>query len=119
MQRPGEQTIQAQFAVGRLASGEPLRITSMPPVNVTFQTIPKMLSEGIQAVSVDLAWMRCISSGCFASAIVNDVALRKLKTGTTSGRVEYRDAGNQKIKLPISFRGFSEALEALGREQTI
>ena len=119
VRRPGEQTVQAQLAVGRLASGEPLCITSMLPVNVALQTTPKMLTEGLQAISVDLAWMRCSPSGCFASAFISQEAFRKLKASPRPGRVEYRDAGSQEIKLPITFRGFSETLEALGREPAI
>jgi invasion protein IalB len=47
---------------------------------------------------------------------VSDDLLRKLRSSATPGRFEYHDAANREVKLPVSFRGFSEAFDALGKE---
>jgi invasion protein IalB len=116
VQNPGEQNALAQIAVGRLASAEPLRFTAMLPPNVTLPAGPKLFIDGKEPASVDLTWVRCLPGGCFATADVSDDLLRKLRSSATPGRFEYRDAANREVKLPVSFRGFGEAFDALGKE---
>ena len=88
----------------------------MLPPNVTLPASPKLFVDGKDAASVDLAWVRCLSGGCFATADVSDELLRKLKSSATPGRIECHDAANREVKPPVSFRGFDEVFDALGKE---
>jgi invasion protein IalB len=114
VQHAGDQSVLAQVAVGRPAAGEPLRFTAVLPANISVGTAPKLIIEGKDAV--DVAWVRCLPGGCIATAGVSDDLLRKLKAAAVAGQLEYRDAAGREIKLPISWRGFGEAFEALGKE---
>jgi invasion protein IalB len=116
VQHAGDQTVLAQVAVGRPAAGEPLRFTAVLPANISVGTAPKLLVDAKDAGAVDLAWVRCLPGGCIATAGVSDDLLRKLKASANPGQLEYRDAAGREIKLPISWRGFGEAFEALGKE---
>ena len=116
VQHAGDQSVLAQVAVGRPAAGEPLRFTAVLPANISVGTAPKLLVDAKDAGAVDLAWVRCLPGGCIATAGVGDELVRKLKAAAAAGQLEYRDASGREIKLPISWRGFGEAFEALGKE---
>jgi invasion protein IalB len=116
VQHAGDQSVLAQVAVGRTAAGEPLRFTAVLPANISVGTAPKLAVEGKDAGAVDLAWVRCLPGGCIATGGVSDDVVRKLKAAAAAGQLEYHDAAGREIKLPISWRGFGEAFEALGKE---
>lgn len=116
VQRAGDAGPQAQFALGRVAAGEPLRLTVLVPVNVTFAGGAKLVGDS--STTLDLVWLRCIPAGCFANAVVADDLFRKLKILKESGRVEYKDAVGRDISVPVSFRGFPEATEAFLQESS-
>jgi invasion protein IalB len=115
VQRQGDAGPQAQLAVGRLLPADPIRITLLLPTNVAFEKAPKLTGN---ASSVDLTWVRCLPTGCFANGIVSDDVLRKLRALKDAGRMEYRDGTGRDVVLPISFRGFSEALDAFASESS-
>jgi invasion protein IalB len=115
VQRQGEAGPQAQLAVGRILPTDPIRITLLLPINVAFDKGPKLTGD---TTSLDLAWVRCLPTGCFANGIVSDDVLRKLRTIKDAGRIEYRDGTGREVALPISFRGFGEALDAFNRESS-
>lgn len=114
IQRPGDNGPQAQVGLGRIQSSDPVRTTVLLPLNVQFQPPVKMVTEGRE--TLELAWQRCLPSGCFANAAVPDDLLRKLRAQKDAGRLEYTDGGGREVTLPISFRGFGEAWEAFLRE---
>jgi invasion protein IalB len=116
VQNASDQNVLAQVAVGRPASGEPLRFTTVLPANIAVTVTAKLVVDGKEAASLDLGWVRCLPGGCIATAVVSDDVMRKLKASPTPGRIEYQDAAGREIKLPISLRGFGEAFDALGKE---
>lgn len=116
VQKAGETAAQGQLAVGRVSRSEPLKITAVLPINVALRTLPKLVAEGPEPVSLDLVWSRCIVGACFADAVAPDEVVKRLRSRTEPGRVEYRDGTDREATLPISFRGFGQALDALARE---
>jgi invasion protein IalB len=59
---------------------------------------------------------RCVPAGCFAEFEIKDDALKKLRTASNPGRVRFTDASGGDIAVPLSFKGFSQALDALLKE---
>lgn len=118
IQRSGDAGPQAQIALGRLASTDPIRLTILLPINITLQSPPKVVIEGADRQSFELIWMRCIANGCFATAVISDEVLGKLRSQKEAGRIEYKDGTGREIVLPISFGGFSQAFDAFIREST-
>jgi len=115
--RQSEKTALAQIAIGRVGAGIPLRLTVVVPMGVTLEGGgAKMTADGKEAMTLDLPWTRCIPGGCFASATLSEDTIRKFKVTADMASLTYRDMDNREVRLPVSFRGFSEALEALGRE---
>jgi invasion protein IalB len=103
----------AQIAIGRLKKADPLRLTLVLPVNVSFPSNPKVRLEGEDAL--DLAWRQCLPAGCFADAALGGDAQRAWREAKAA-KVESKSASGQSFNFAISLRGLPQALDALGRE---
>lgn len=124
------QTITA-FGLARAARGEPLRLVALVPVNLQPGQPARLVLEppgapapsGRQAEPPALAlpFKTCQPRGCAAEAELRDEAmLRRLRArpADQQARLEWHDATGQLRNIPVSFRGFAAALEALERETT-
>jgi len=118
IQRPGDAGPQAQVAIGRILPTDPIRVTALFPVNVAFQPAPQLVTDGRDSQTIEMAWLRCLPTGCFSSAVVSEESLKKFRTQKDAGRLEYRDGAGREVVLGFSFRGFGEAYEAFVRESS-
>jgi invasion protein IalB len=116
IQLQGQQGPIAQLAIGRLQKSDPLKLTIVLPTNVTLTATAKFAAEDKDGQLVDGVWQRCIPGGCFVDAPLRDDMLRRLRARTEPGRIEFRDAAGQEIRLPFSTRGIAQALDALAKE---
>lgn len=117
MQAQGQQTPIAQVALGRMAAGEPLRITAVMPVSVSFPSSVQITLGDKDAKPVELVWKRCVPAGCFAEAVPGDDLLRQWRKASEAGRIVFKDAAGRDLALPLSARGLDPALEALAKER--
>jgi invasion protein IalB len=106
----------AQLAFGRLKPSDPWRATAHLPINILLPSVVKFATGEKDARPAELPWRRCIPSGCFADAAVSDAQWRSLRGQSENGSLEFTDAVNRPVKLPISFRGFAQAVDALAKE---
>jgi len=111
----------AALGITRTARGDPLRMVAIVPVNLQPQQPARLAlgGQGRQEAAVSLAFKHCLPRGCTAEAELREEALlRRLKTRAADqpGRLEWRDAAGGEQGVPVSFRGFAAALEALERE---
>jgi invasion protein IalB len=114
-QQQGQAQTVMQVAIGRVARTEPWRLTVALPTNIFIQG-PIRLAAEEREPALALAWQRCVPGGCFASAEVREDTLRRLRARTEAARIEFKDAAERDVQLPVSFRGFAQAFEALVRE---
>lgn len=105
----------AQIAIGRLKPEQPLQITLVAPVNVTFASGARVATDEKDPHPVDLGWTRCLPGACYASAQLKDDILRIWTTKTQPGRVLFLNGGGQVTIIPISFNGLAQAIDALGK----
>ncbi|HEY5796435.1 MAG TPA: invasion associated locus B family protein [Bosea sp. (in: a-proteobacteria)] len=117
LQAQGQQAPIAQVALGRLAAGEPLRVTAVMPVSVSFPSSVQIAMGDKDAKPLDLPWRRCIPSGCFADAAPADDIIRQWRKATEAGRIVFKDAAGRDLALPLSARGLDQAVEALAKER--
>jgi len=103
----------AEIAIGRAKKSDPLRLTLVLPVNVSFPSAPKATVEGDDPL--DLAWRQCVPAGCFADAAFTADSQRSWRDAKTA-KVESKAAGGQAFSFNISLRGLPQALDALARE---
>jgi len=104
----------AQLAIGRLSPGEPLHVTVVVPPAVSFPSSVRV--DAKNSAPLTLEWRRCLPGGCFADAVLKDDALARWRGLSDAGQLTFKDAAGQDVTLPLSFRGLSQALDALARE---
>lgn len=111
----------AQFAIGRMARGEPLKLVAQLPLNIAFAATPRLVLDGGDSTGSPfaLSWRQCIPTGCYAEIDLRDEALvtrLRARTPEQGARVLFQQASGGEAALPFSFRGFGAALDALPRE---
>jgi invasion protein IalB len=75
-----QQNTVAEIAIGRLKKADPLRVTVVLPVNITFSNSPNFLTEGSTGEQLDLGWRKCLPGGCIADAQLKEDLLVRWKT---------------------------------------
>ena len=116
VRNPGRQ-LSAVMAIGRAAQDARMRLVVQVPVNVRVAQPLQLVTEGGDPLR--LGFRSCNALGCFAELdLRNEALLRRLRSRPAEqmGRVEWSDAAGHAVALPISFRGFSAALDGLLRE---
>jgi invasion protein IalB len=111
-----QQTAVAELAIGRLKKADPLRLTVVLPVNVSFLNQPAFSADGKAPDPIDIGWRKCLPGGCIADAPLKDEMLRRWKTQTSIGRITWTDASGRDLAIGLSFRGLTQALDALSKE---
>jgi invasion protein IalB len=106
----------AQLAFGKLSVAEPLHVTVVLPVNVTFPSTVRITVEENDKQPVELAWTRCLPGGCFASLAVKEDVLKRWRAQNDSGRFTFKTGAGQDTTVPFSFRGLARALDAFAKE---
>ena len=114
IQVEGQSSPIAQLAIGRLKKNEPLHITVVLPVNVAFPSTPKV--DIGNSKSLELTWKRCVPGGCIGETTISDSDVADLLSGGDKGEINSRTSQGQDFKLAFSFRGLSQSLDALSKE---
>jgi invasion protein IalB len=105
----------SQIAIGRPSKTAPLRIVFQVPINVWLPAgVTFMLDDKDPGVSA--AFKRCVGNGCFADADLPAALVGKLRTQTQNGKLLFKDAGQRVVAIPVSFKGFAPAFDAMAKE---
>jgi invasion protein IalB len=105
----------AEIAIGRLKKTDSLRLTVIVPVNVNFSNSPSFLADGSTTEPLNLGWRKCLPGGCIADVVLKDDMLQRLKAATSAGHITWTDAAGRNLQIVPSFRGLSQALDALDK----
>jgi len=106
---------QQPVAVVAVARGTPPRIVVQVPVNITVAEPVRLTVDP----ALVLPFRSCTPQGCFAELALADAAVvtrLRARAADAPARLEWRDPTGAQQGVPVSFRGFSDALDALGRE---
>ncbi len=105
----------SRVAIARPVRGQPIKLVVQVPVNASFATSVRIQAgEGDAGLAVPFA--RCMPAGCFADFDLKEEALRKFRSASSTGKLTFADAGGHAIAVPLSFKGFAQAFDALARE---
>ena len=100
----------ASVAVGRADAKAPLRLVVQLPAGVWLPAGVKVqVSE--KAKPLQLVFTRC-PQGCFAEAELDAASVQALKAAAGAGRISFEDGARRPVTLPLSFKGFTAALDA-------
>lgn len=114
-QMQGQAAPVTQIAIGRLAKTDPLRLIIHVPVNVWLATPAKLTYDDKQP-GLAAAFTRCVPQGCFAETTLSDDLIKRLRARTEAGRLEFKDSTQRDVAVPVSFKGFGQAFDALMKE---
>jgi invasion protein IalB len=110
----GQASPVTQIAVGRATPKDAVKIVFQLPVNVWIPAGVKFTYDPkIAPLTASFRW--CVPAGCFADLDVKDDVVRRLRSAT-QGRFEFKDASQRVVAIPVSFKGFGQAFDALSKE---
>jgi invasion protein IalB len=113
-QSNGQSQPLTQIVLGRQAKDGPLKMVFQVPVNVSLLSGVKLIGEG-EPADVVANFSHCVPAGCFAVAEVKANVIKKLRALTVNGKLQFKDAGEHEVAIPVSFKGFGEAYDVLTR----
>lgn len=112
MQIKGQAQPVTQIAIGRQAKNEPMKIVFQVPINVWLPTGVKLVADDKDPGIVG-TYRRCLPGACIADSELKDDVVKKLRGLTENGKLQFRDGGLQDVAIPISFKGFGQAYDAM------
>ena len=114
-QMQGQAAPVTQIAIGRAAKTDPLRLVIGVPVNVWLATQVKLVYDDKQP-GLTTPFTRCVPQGCFVDTTLSDDMIKRLRARTEPGRLEFKDSTQRDVAVPVSFKGFGQAFDALMKE---
>jgi invasion protein IalB len=94
---------------------QPSMLVVQVPINVTLSTnVRVQSSDGDQGLAAPFA--RCVPDGCFADFEIKDEALKKFRSASAPGKLSFADGSGRGVSVPLSFKGFGNAYDALLKE---
>lgn len=116
IQVQGQQGPLAQIAFGRVQRTDPLRLTAVLPANVSFPSVVRVMLDEKDTQPFDLAWARCVPGACVAYGEPAQAVIQRFRARTEPARLIFKDSSGRDIAVPLSFRGLSQALDAMAKE---
>lgn len=110
-QAQGQVALNVQIAIGPSERAGLTRIAVGVPANVLLGTPIRLVRETV--VIPPLAYDRCVGGWCRAIVDIDGDTLQRLAGMTGEGRVQYQTSGGQDFIIPVSFRGFQDAVAAM------
>ena len=104
-----------QIAIGKATKTEPLKLVLLVPINVWLPTGVKLMIDD-KDPGLAAAYKRCVPAACFADVELKDDVVKKMRARTENGRLEFKDATQKDVAMPVSFKGFGQAFDALAKE---
>ncbi|WID98500.1 invasion associated locus B family protein [Bosea vestrisii] len=116
LEQQGQRGPIALVAIGRPVKDEPIKLVIQVPPNLSLgdkASVRVTVADKDEALAV---FQRCLPGGCFAEASLSDEVFKRWRGFGEAGQMRYLDAAKREVALPLSFRGFPAAAEALQRE---
>jgi invasion protein IalB len=105
----------SRVAILRPVKGQPIKLIAQLPVNVSFAANVRIqLSDTDSGLAAPFA--RCVPAGCFAEFDIKDDVLQKLRVASGAGKLSFADSTGHDVTVPVSFKGFGQAFDALAKE---
>ena len=101
----------SRAAIVRRDKDRQISLVVQVPVNVWIATGIRVEIGG-KDIGAPTPFARCGPAGCFAEIGLTAEAQKQFRTATEPGRILYKDAAQQDVAVPLSFKGYSQAFEA-------
>ena len=110
-QMQGQANPISRVAIPLPAKGQPARLIIQVPVNVSLGAPVRISADNKDHLTV--AFHRCIPAGCFADTELKEDEIKRFRAETAAGKLLYKDSADRDVTIPLSFKGFGQAFEAL------
>jgi invasion protein IalB len=105
----------SRVAVAHPEKGQPVKLTAQVPVNIQLAASVRIqVSDADPGVTAP--FNTCVPAGCFAEFDLKDDAVKKFRATNGAGKLTYKSENGQAVTIPVSFKGFARALDALAKE---
>ncbi len=105
----------SRVAIAHPERGKPLKLSVEVPPNVT-----ALAEMHIQTSDSDpglaAPFDRCLPAGCVAQFVIPDDELRRFRAAGKPGKITFKIANGRAIAIPLSFKGFDQAFDALATD---
>ena len=91
-----------------------LTLVVQVPVNVWLATGVR-IEIGGKDIGLPAPFVRCGPAGCFAETGLTAEVQKQFRTVTEPGRILYKNAAQQDVVVPLSFKGFAQAFDAVAK----
>ena len=106
-----------QIGIGRSEGNGTMRLSVEVPANVWLPSGLKLVLSDRKTI-VSATFKMCVAGRCIADADLTNEQIDKMRTQTEVGSIEYANAAQSNVSLPVSFHGFAEAIDGLKKEQS-
>ena len=114
-QLKGKEKPFSRVAISRPVKGQPVRFIVQVPVNVWLAGGVKVQIGGKDA-GLAGAFTHCVPGGCFAAIALKDDIVRQFRAAKAPARIVYGNAAKQAVAIPLSFKGFGQAFDAMQKQ---
>jgi invasion protein IalB len=104
----------ARVAFASLGKDRPFHAVVQTPNNVTIAPGVKLEPEEGKG-ALTLVFRACAPTGCFAEGDLTMDQVKRFRDRSAPARVAFTDAGGKPVVLPVSLRGFDQAMDALAK----
>jgi len=105
----------SRIAVAHPEKGQPVKLTAQVPVNIQLAAAARIQVNDADP-GVTAPFNTCVPAGCFVEFDLKDDAIKKLRAAAGAGKLTYKTENGQGLAIPVSFKGFGRALDALAKE---
>jgi len=103
----------SRVAIPLPQKGEPPKMFVQLPINVSFMA-PLKITAGEKDAGITAPFRRCVPAGCFVEIELKDDLQKKFRAAATEpGKITFKDAADRDVAIPLSFKGYAQAFEAL------
>jgi invasion protein IalB len=103
----------SRVAIPLPPKGEAPKLFIQLPINVSFAAPLKITADAKDA-GISTPFRRCVPAGCFAEVELKDDLQKKFRAAAAEpGKIVFKDAADRDVTIPLSFKGFGQAFEAL------
>lgn len=106
----------AKIALGRPVPTQGVHLLVLLPNNVSFPSSVQLKSDDKDIWAIDIPWQRCVPGACFAETSLKDSDLVRWRVLDGLGKITFKDAQSNEVGIHFSFKGLTQALDALTQQ---
>jgi invasion protein IalB len=111
-QMQGQTNPISRIAIPLPVKGQEAKLIVQLPVNVSLAGGVKIEVDAKDR-GLSIPFTRCVPAGCLAETSLNDEEMKHFRAETQPGKMLYKDAADRAVVIPLSFKGFGQAFDAL------